>query len=263
VPQSGSRPADTHDVDDQACTSCGAQRKPGTDFCWQCYAPYRRTAAAQPVGAVTGSAASGGSTSAGTVAAGPLARPGGSAPSTTLTDALRGPSATGTTTVPSVEPSESSWMGTAIKVAVFLAFAVGGFLAWRLLFGGFPFPEEIAGQPRIENDTTEEATELISSFTRSFGAELEMAVYGDEATAPSYVLYVVTLQEGGGLDQAVAVPGHPLGELMSGRMTCAADPQGSSCTWLEGEDELIGVAGYGLSPEEVRPVAREVRAETS
>jgi hypothetical protein len=229
-------------------------------FCWQCYAPYGRGAVPQPasVGTTEGGASAGplaaGGTSSGQVAAGPLARVGGS----TVSDALRGPSATGTTSVPPVSTGRS-WVGSVVKVVVFLAFAVGAFLAWRHFFAGFSFPDGVAGQPRVETDATDEATELISGLTRSLGAELEMAFYGDGASPqPSYVVYVITLPEDSPL---VAVPGDPLGELMSGDMACTPNVQGSNCTWLEGEDRVVGVAGYGLAPEEVRPVAREVRAD--
>jgi hypothetical protein len=150
-------------------------------------------------------------------------------------------------------------VGTVVKVVVLIAFAAGGFLAWRLFFAGFPFPDEVAGHPRIETEATDEATELISELTRSLGADLEMAFYGDEASPqPSYVVYMMTLPEDSPL---VAVPGDPLGELMSGGMACAPSVQGSNCNWLDDEDRVVGVAGYGLPPEDVEVAAREVRAE--
>jgi hypothetical protein len=226
------------------------------DFCWQCFAPYGRSAAPRPVGAGVAQAV-GDSPAPTGVAAGPLARPGGSA----ITEALRGPSATGTSSVPSEAPTGTSRIPAVVKVVVTLTLAVGGFVGWRLLFGGLPFPEEVAGQPRIENETTEQATELMSSISGLLGAELEVAYYGDTATAPAYVVYVMTLPEGSALDEAITVSGGPLAELESGGMTCVPDVQGSSCTWLQAEGELVGVGGFGLTPEDLRPVARDVRAD--
>jgi len=243
-------------VDEKVCSSCGAQRKPGTDFCWQCYTPYGRSAA-QPATVAAGPL--GGSPSPGPVSAGPLARPGGSGGASTVSDALRGQSATGTTAVPSPTAGGSSWIGPAIKAVVFLAVAVGAFLAWRFLFAGFPFPEEIAGQPRMEGEQAEELSRLVEDIGALAEADFDVALYGT-GPVPAFMMYVAEFEDPAAIELQGRRDPNSVAELKSGSISCTAEPQGSSCSWLEGETTLIGVGAFGQTSE-LFPVARDVRSD--
>jgi hypothetical protein len=244
-------------VDEQVCSSCGAQRKPGTDFCWQCYTPYGRPAA-QPV-AVGAGPLGGGSPSPGPVAAGPLARPGASGGASMVSDALRGRSASESTAVPTPGSEGPSWIGPAIKVVVFVAFAVGGFLAWRFLTAGFPFPDAIEGKARIEGEQAEEFSRLVEDIAALADAEVDVALYG-EGPLPAYMMFVAEYEDPGVLDLgALADPAY-VADLKSGKTACTVDVQGATCSWLEGEATLIGVGSFDKTPEQLLPVARGVRS---
>jgi hypothetical protein len=176
-----------------------------------------------------------------------------------VSDALRGQSATGTSAVASPVAEGSSWIGPAIKVVLFLAVAVGGFLGWRFLTAGFPFPDEIAGQPRIEGEQTEEFSRLVEDIAALADAEVEVALYG-EGPLPSYTMFVAEYEDPDVLDLgALADPAY-VADLKSGNTACTADVQGSTCSWLEGEATLIGVGSFDQTPEQLLSVARGVRS---
>jgi hypothetical protein len=207
-----------------------------------------------PAGVAAG--APSGGTSAGSVAAGPLARPGASSGSSTISDALRGSAASPS---PSVTTSSStpSWVGPAIKFGVFLVFAVAGFLAWRFFFGGFSFPEEINGQPRMDGQSAERLSDFMGEVGTLAGAEIETAMYG-QGPMPSYVMVWARFEEGGALDLfAQASP--ELASLQGGGMACTPDAQGSSCSWFDGDQVLLTVGGFTETPEALRPIAEDVR----
>jgi hypothetical protein len=240
-------------MDDQPCASCGATRKPGMDFCWQCYTPYTR--APQPVGVAAGPLGTGGSPAPEAVSAGPLARPGGSM----VSDALRGQTATGTTTAASPTPERASWIGPALKVVVFLVFAVGGFLAWRFLTAGFPFPEVVAGQPRMEGEQAERLSRLVEDIGALANAEIDVALYG-QGPLPAYTVYVAEFESPDVIDLGELSDPAYTASLKTGQIACRAEAQGTSCAWLDGETTIVGVGGFGLATEELLPVAREVRS---
>jgi hypothetical protein len=239
-------------MDDQSCASCGATRKPGMDFCWQCYTPYGRTTVPAGVAA----AAPSGGTPAGAVAAGPLARPGGSM----VSDALRGQTATGTTAVASPTPDAASWIGPALKAVVFLLFAVGGFFAWRFFFGGFSFPEEVAGQPRMEGEQAERLVRVVEDIGALTDAEVEVALYG-RGPMPTYMMYVAEFDGPAVTDMGAFVDPQNAAALKRGEIACQDETQGESCSWLDGETRLVGVGGFGFTPQDVSPIAEDVRAD--
>jgi hypothetical protein len=223
------------------------------DFCWQCLAPYGRSAPPQPVGA--GMAQTVGDPSSPTgVAAGPLARPGGSA----ITEALRGPSATGTSSVPSEGPTGTSWIPAVVKVVVFLALAAGGFVGWRLLVADFAFPEEIAGQPQIEGERAERVSEFMEGLSSVAAADIELAVYG--RGSPTYMMARTEFEDADALDFLIQnAPGFE--QLRGGGLMCGPEVQGSSCSWLEGDRVVLTVGGFVDTPEALRPIAEDVRAD--
>jgi hypothetical protein len=215
-------------------------------YCWQCYTPYAGPAV--PAGAA---AASGSGRSAGVVSAGPLARPGASpAPSINAT----------APTSPSMAASSApSWVGTAVKIGVVLVVAVAGFFAWRFFFGGFSFPEEINGQPRMEGEPAERLSDFMSGIGSLAGASIETAVYG-QGPMPAYIMGRTEFEDAATLDLVVrSAP--QLGGLRGGGLMCAPDAQGSSCVWLDGDTVILTLGGFVETPEALRPIAEDVRAE--
>lgn len=177
-----------------------------------------------------------------------------------VSDALRGQSAAGTTAVASPAARGGSWIGPALKVAVFLAVVVGSFLAWRFLTAGFSFPEEIAGQPRMGGEQAERLSRLVEDIGALAEADLEVALYGT-GPLPAYSMYLAEFEDPDVIDLgALSDPGY-VTELKSGHTACTAEPQGSSCSWLDGETTMIGVGAFGQTPEQLFPVARDIRSD--
>lgn len=143
---------------------------------------------------------------------------------------------------------------------MFLAFAVGGFLAWRLLTGGFPFPEEIAGQPRVQGEQAEELSRLVEDIAALADAEVEVALYGP-GPPPAYTMYVAEYEDPDLLELAALANPTYVADLKGGQTACMPDLQGSSCSWLDGDTTVIGVGAFDLTPEDFLSVARVVRAD--
>jgi hypothetical protein len=162
--------------------------------------------------------------------------------------------------VPSPTAGGSSWIGPAIKVVVFLAVAVGAFLAWRLLFAGFPFPEEIAGQPRMEGEQAEELSRLVEDIGALADADVKVALYG-QGPMPTHMMYVAEFDDPEAIDMGAFVDPGYAAALKRGETACQVEAQGATCSWLDGETTLVGVGGFGLAPEDVSPVAEDVRAD--
>ena len=220
------------------------------DYCWQCYAPYAKPAV--PAGV---SAAPSAGTAAGVVAAGPLARPGASSGSGTIPATFHAPLSSPT---PEVRSGGPAWVGTAIKVGVLVVFAVAGFFAWRFFFGGFSFPDEINGQPRLEGEPAERISDLMEGVGSLAGAEFEIAVYG--GGPPAYVMARMEFEDAATVDLLIAsAPG--FGELRGGGMMCSPDAQGSTCAWLDGDRVILTVGGFAETPEALRPIAEDVRED--
>jgi hypothetical protein len=223
------------------------------DYCWQCYAPYGRPAVPAGVAAAPGSG-----TPAGVVAAGPLARPSASSGSSTISDALRGSAASPSSSV-TTSSSAPSWVGPAIKFGVFLVFAVAGFLAWRFFFGGFSFPEEINGQPRMEGETAERLSDFMGEVGSLAGAEIEVAMYG-EGPMPVYAMGRMEFEDAATID-LLAATAPQYGRLRTGGVVCAPNAQGAFCGWLDGDRVVFSLGGPAQTPEALRPIAEEVRAD--
>jgi hypothetical protein len=221
------------------------------DYCWQCYAPYAKPAVPAGVAATAGSG-----TPAGVVAAGPLARPSASSGSGTIPATFNAPLSSPT---PEVRSGGPAWVGTAIKVGVFLVFAVAGFFAWRFFFGGFSFPEEVNGHPRMEGEAADRVSDFLSGIGSLAGAEIEVAVYG-QGPAPAYLIARTEFEDAATLDFVVQTSPE-LAELRGGGLMCAPDAQGSSCSWLDGDRTVFALGGFAETPEALRPIAEDVRDE--
>jgi hypothetical protein len=143
---------------------------------------------------------------------------------------------------------------------------VGRYLVQQLL-GGFPFPDSIRG---VEVTESGDATSFFP-IAEDLELEIAAAVYGD-VEAPRYVMFVIEIPEGQTIEDVWARvtelnPGAPrLPVATQGpRFACADSPfvtSAAACVWLE-EGRLVEVAATDSTPSELRPLAREVRAETS
>ncbi len=230
-------------VAQQVCTGCGAQNRGDADFCWQCYTPFR------------------GGRSSTQERTTPLAR------------AVSGRSATA---VPKeMRPQRSSAVppavATIIRLAIVGGLVAGGWFAWKHFSGGFAFPDEIRGQARIEGETGSDIEELVRSAGELFDVEVEAALYGD-LQSPTYVMYTYAIPEGQTVDEWLqsisSIPGGSedipfLTEITESGFACQVEAQmGAGCAWMNGERLLVGLAALGVTEEQVRPIAEEVRAET-
>jgi hypothetical protein len=140
------------------------------------------------------------------------------------------------------------WRGLLFVVG----FAGGWWVVNQLFFDGFPFPDQVAGQPRVESREAEEATEALSALGGLLDVEMEFAFYGPEVQ-PAYVMFAFELPE-----RLLPLDVQPTSRG-SIPFQCRTDVQGSGCIW-EVEGMIVGLGGSG-TPEELEPVARRVRAE--
>jgi len=102
---------------------------------------------------------------------------------------------------------------------VFLVFAVAGFFAWRFFFGGFSFPDEINGQPRLDGEQAERLSRLIEDIGAMADAEMEVAVYG-QGPLPTYAMYVAEFDDPAMIDLAGFVELRRKGALKRGETVC-------------------------------------------
>jgi hypothetical protein len=220
-------------MDQRHCDRCGAENPSDAVYCWQCHARWG--------GAHSGAAP----TRTGMIRAASFK---GDATSPVLTAS------------PDVRPAqaaERSW-SRLVLTGLFLVvgFAGGWWLVDRLFFSGFPFPDQVAGQPRVESELATDASEAIASIGEIFDVEMEMAFYGTGVT-PVYVMFAFEVPDSPILPQATPVG--PGGEVA---FQCMPDVQGSACVWSR-DDTIVGLAGVGQTVEQIDPVARAVQADVS
>jgi hypothetical protein len=218
-------------VNERACARCGAQNPAAAAFCWQCFASFAGEAPAGPVRAgKIGPAAYGGT--------GGVMAPPAPAPMSTTT-------------------SSTGWTRWVIKGVLFLVgFAAGWWAVDHFFFSGFPFPDEIAGQPRAESDATRDAAEAFSEIAEIFNVEMEMALYGSEIQ-PTYIMFAFEVPEELPLGGAPGLSQTGTGEIP---FQCAPDSTGAACVWgLDGS--MVGLGAFGQTVEQLDPVARQVQAE--
>lgn len=228
-------------MDERTCGNCGAKSAAGAEYCWQCYARFGPPAAAPPptVGPAL-TAALGRGRGAGT-------------PSATMTE-----DPTITRWQPTHQPTRSRVLGWLVRGAVFAVAAVGGYVGYQWLFGGFPFPDEIAGQERVDSERAEDAAAVGASIGRILGVDMEMAFYGSEVT-PVYVMFAFEVPES--VSSLSTLAGSDLSRNADGSIPfqCRQDVDGASCFW-ERDGTVVGIGGGG-TPGQLRPVARQVHAD--
>jgi len=235
----------------RVCGRCGAENAASAEYCWQCYTAFSGPAeAAQPARATAGplAAAIGRGSGAGT-------------PSAVVT---------GDPTITRWQPqhgrSNDALTKWVVRGLVAVVAAVGGYLGYQWLFGGgFPFPDEVAGRPRIESDVVEQAEELIASMVGAFNVEVELAMYGQGV--PEYLVAALEVPEGQLTDQFyegfVAGSGVTVDTIDPDAVTCGAIPGGvSQCSWVQ-DDTVVLIQGLLNSGVDLQPVAEQVRAEVA
>jgi hypothetical protein len=231
----GLRPLDTSiTVSERICDRCGGQNRPDAAYCWQCYASFGTGRGSEPI-------------RAGRI--GPAAAAAGNG---------TGPVATASPpTSPTPETTGTAWGRWLVKGVVFvLGFAGGWWAVNHFFFGGFPFPDQMAGQPRVESEEVRDAADAIASFAEILDVEMEMAFYGTE-TEPVYVMFAFEIPDQVPLPGAQPFSPTPTGDIA---FQCAPDAQGAGCVW--GQDgHMVGVGGVSQTVEELDPVARALQAE--
>jgi hypothetical protein len=144
-----------------------------------------------------------------------------------------------------------------VKGVVFvLAFGGGWWAVNHFFFGGFPFPDQVSGQPRVESERARDAAEAIASIAEMLDVEMEMAFYGTEAQ-PAYVMFAFEIPDQVALPGAQLFSQSPAGEIP---FQCGPDAQGAACVW-DHDGRVVGVGGIGQTVEQLDPVARQVQAE--
>jgi hypothetical protein len=152
-----------------------------------------------------------------------------------------------------------------------LAF-VGGWLGVGVLLGGgFPFPDDVAGQPRLVGESVDDMERLYRDLFDVVGLEVSMAAYGT-GPMPSHVLFVVDIPSGQTvedvwrrLDQASGgmAPAAPV-RTGGPDFGCLDDPMGrggASCLWFD-DASLVELYGVTATSRVLEPVALDVRDQT-
>jgi hypothetical protein len=158
---------------------------------------------------------------------------------------------------PKPQPQRPAWVRPAVGALAFVIGAAGGFLGWRMLFGPYSFPDEIAGVERLESDLVDGLVEIMKETARSqAGVEMDVAVYGN-ALQPDYVMFTAELEDPSMVMQALAAGDDPNTvpqiDLSGNTVGCAPNLGGASCAWMEG-DRMVGLGGSS-GPEQLHAVA--------
>jgi hypothetical protein len=223
-------------MDERTCDQCGAQNPINAAYCWQCHARW------------DGSASPSAPVRPGTIRAAPVGAYGGGPGGSVLT--APPPPHVGA-------PAGRSWGRLLAAAVVFVAGVAGGWwLVDRLFFGGFPFPDEVAGQERVDSEVARDAADVIASIGEILDVDMEMAFYGTDLR-PAYVMVAFELPDAGAVTQVPPFGGASAGDFS---FQCGPDAQGAACLWEEG-GTVVGIGGIGQTPEQLEPVARRVRTD--
>ena len=235
-------------MDERTCGSCGARSAAGAEYCWQCLTRF-------------GPPAPGGAPTRGTALTAALGRgPGAGTPAAVLTEPA---------TVTRWQPVHGSARGTSlrwlVRIVVFVVAAVAGYLGYQWLFGGFPFPDEVAGQERMESDLVEDFESLTDSVGATFDVDVEMALYG--TGIPLYFMAAAEVPSGQSIarfsEGFVAGSGGPArGPVDLHTVTCSGLPGGvgAQCSWVH-EETVVLLQGFLSTSEDLHGVARDISAE--
>ena len=161
---------------------------------------------------------------------------------------------------------ERLWRGTLRALPRLIltgALAYAGWWAWTT-FRGFPFPDEIAGHQRIDNDETEDALGILETAGDGLaGLDWEFAAYGP-GNRPVYALVALPIDEDTEAASVMTFLGARKGGSASlGAATFMCEPSfpsGSLCAWLE-EDTLVVLGAEESDHRTLRPLGRELREQ--
>jgi hypothetical protein len=235
-------------MDERTCGNCGATSAAGAEYCWQCLTRF-------------GPPAPGGAPSRDTALTAALGRgPGAGTPAAVLTEPA---------TVTRWQPVHGSARATSlrwlVRIVVLVVAAVAGYVGYQWLFGGFPFPDQVAGQPRMESEMLEDFEDLMDGVGATFDVDVEMALYG--SGIPHYFLAAAEVPSGQSIDQFYEgfVAGSGLsaeGLADPNAVTCSGLPGGvgAQCSWVQDETVVL-LQGFLSPPEDLQGAAEEVRAE--
>ena len=226
-------------IEDRACSSCGARNRPGTGYCWQCYAPFA-AAASDPVRSDTGTSV--------------IAR-------ATATFAKLD--------VPSAPTQRRAWRGVVPRVLM-AAVAVAGWFVWQHV-SGIQLPSSLAGVERMEGPVPDLIETQLEPARDAYEGDIAAAVYGS-GTEPTYAVVIVEqVEEAGrrvslnGLQGAagpIPLDGLELTTEPGSDVACgSAQAQGAFgvlCVW--NDPETFGVlTASGTDISQARFAAQEAR----
>jgi hypothetical protein len=224
-------------MDEHVCASCEARNPEGASHCWQCYARF------------------GGSPTPGPS----IIR--GLNPQAAY--ALEGPA-----TLPATPSFPWLTPGLVIRFALVIALAGGGWWGWKTFFGGFDFPDQVAGAPRLDTSETEAMSDIAEAVFGAVNIRSEVSYYGSDPLAPMFAVATIDFPD----DPVDAV-------LAGGRATdfitdidltqydfeCFDSGVGefrSGCIWPLSEESLALVSSAEKSSVEFEPIARKIKAQT-
>jgi hypothetical protein len=216
-------------MDGQACTSCGAQNPDDAAHCWQCY--QRFTHAYSPPASIFRGL------------------------NQRLDSGYRGHTAVVTPT----RSLSTISIGIAKRVALVMAVWVVGSWIWGAISSGFPFPEMVAGEERVESALVDSGVKLVQEMLDATGLNVEVsyAFYGSD-TEPTYMMFVVQSDDEN-VQQLLET--QPTGvELSASSVECSRDFTGSMCLWQR-EHAMVGLYGWGQADGVLRVAAEYARAD--
>ena len=170
--------------------------------------------------------------------------------------------------VPAQTGRANELLSILIRVALAAALAAGGWWAYRTFLAGFPFPETVAGEPRLDSQEAEALSDATEAIFRVANVDTEMVIYGEDALEPAYGIIVMDIptdpidavRNGG---QVTDYMDFDLEEEAFHCESGAQVPFSAICIWPQDDDTAVMVAGSRMTGEELRPVAEGVRNDVS
>jgi hypothetical protein len=150
-------------------------------------------------------------------------------------------------------------VGIAKRLALVMALWIGGSWIWSAISAGFPFPEQVAGEERVESALVDSSVGVVQEMIDATGLNLEVsyAFYGSD-TEPNYMLFVAQSDDEN-VQQLLET--QPTGvALRASSVECTRDMTGSICLWLR-EKALVGLYGWGQAAGVLQVAAEYARAD--
>lgn len=209
----------------QACPSCGAHNGADAIFCWQCHERFPGTYYPPSIFRGLNQRAHSG-----------YFAPTGTSPPTTTPFAV----------------------GLTKRLALLGALWIAGLLTWNAIVAGFPFPDQISGEERVESSPVDSGVQLVQDMIAATGLDVDVdfAFYGNSDTQPKYMMFVAESDEDSVErlfeTQAPVISGTPRA------MECTWDRTGSICLWFQ-DEAMMGLYGWGEPFRVLHVTARYLR----